>query len=154
MQPLTKGRCSSTDDAANFATCKRTPMIRVWIIVLVVSAVSGCSQGPSHEEAKSADYGQPQTPMQCAAAVERRFETVLKDAESARYQHEPCFKGFLNSVPIAGFPVTYGYVQTGKVNARNSFGGYVGFRPYQAVIKNGLVVRYCISNGELCIPAR
>jgi hypothetical protein len=35
----------------------------------------------------------------------------------------------MSSVPVLGMEAAFGYLQKVEVNGKNSFGGYVGFRP-------------------------
>ena len=46
------------------------------------------------------------------------------------------------------FTIAYNWKIEVKVNAKNSFGGYVGFKEYDARIKNGRVTKVDISMGE------
>ncbi|MDP3294934.1 MAG: hypothetical protein Q8M37_09350 [Nevskia sp.] len=124
-------------------------------IVVAVAAlmVSGCASLPTPEQLSVADYGSDMTPEECVSVVERTLANTLKDPGSAQFRHSPCIKGALNSVPVMGLPVVYGWLQQGQLNAKNSYGGYVGFRSYMAMIRNGAVVRYCLAmeNGT-CAP--
>jgi len=118
-------------------------------ILLLVS----CASGPTKSQLTHADYGQETSIEECKAIAETIVSRDLKDPSSAQFSHSQCFKGYWGSVPIMGIGVAFGWVQKGQVNAKNSFGGYVGFRPYQVLIKNRQVIRYCVSNKDgLCIP--
>lgn len=50
------------------------------------------------------------------------FENTLKDPDSATYSDLVVFNNSAGG--------TNGYVVCGKINAKNSYGGYVGFRPF------------------------
>lgn len=123
------------------------------LAAMAMALVSGCASLPTPEELSTADYGNDMTPEQCTAAVERTLSGTLKDPSSAQFRHSPCIHGAMNSVPIMGLPVAYGWLQQGQLNAKNSYGGYVGFRQYIAIIRNGAVIRYCLAmeNGT-CAP--
>lgn len=114
----------------------------------------GCSVAPTQQEVADADYGTPQTPEQCIAAVESKVPYMMKDPSSVQWQHDgACSKGFWGSVPAAGLGIAYGYLQTGAINAKNSYGAYVGFASYQALVRDGRVIRYCvIDRNGMCFP--
>lgn len=113
------------------------------------AVLAACASMPTPEEVTVADYGQAMSPSDCTAAAEATISYTLKDPSSAQYRHGPaCVKGYWGSVPLLGMPVAYGWLQTGEVNAKNSYGGYVGFRAYQALIRDGRVVRYCVNSAN------
>lgn len=123
------------------------------ISILICSAISGCASAPTSEQIANADYGRKMLPDECRTVVERAIAYSLKDPSSAQFRHQPCYQGWAGSAPILGMSVAFGYVQQGEVNGKNSFGAYVGFRSYQALLRNGVVVRSCISDENgLCIP--
>ncbi|WP_278369504.1 hypothetical protein [Vreelandella titanicae] len=86
----------------------------VWLIILVVFLVTvkGCISGDDEEPATANRY------FEVKALVEQSVEDALKDSDSAE------FRGF--------FPgESNGNVMgCGEVNAKNSFGGYTGFKRY------------------------
>ena len=107
-------------------------------------------------ELAAANYGRVISQTECKEIAEDKIRAQLKDPYSAIFEHQRCYKGFAKSVPLAGMPVHFGYIQNGTVNGKNSFGGYVGAKAYNVVINNGQVLRYCIASGEydLCMPTR
>ena len=116
--------------------------------------LSGCASGPTQEQLLSADYGRDMTAEECISIAEQVIANSLKDPSSAQYRHAPCSKGNWSSVPILGMSVAFGWMQLGEVNGKNSYGGYVGFRLYQVLIKDGMAVRYCIADEDgICIPS-
>jgi hypothetical protein len=122
-------------------------------IPFILILLGGCASAPNQQQMANADYGSPQTPAQCLTAVEEKVKYVMKDPSSVQWQHNSCIKGYWSSVPIMGLPIAYGYFQSGSINAKNSYGGYVGFKPYQALIRNGRVVRYCVQDNDgMCVP--
>lgn len=128
--------------------------LKVLAVLFVTSLLGACASGPTQQQLASADYGRDIPASECAKIAEQVISNGLKDPSSAQFRHSPCFKGYWGSVPIMGMGVAFGWVQKGEVNGKNSFGGYVGFRPYSALIKNGQVLRYCISDKDgLCIPS-
>ncbi|MEN3113094.1 hypothetical protein ACFONG_16005 [Uliginosibacterium paludis] len=126
------------------------------VTALVAAALLvGCASAPTQEEISRADYGQPMSQQECLSISEAAIANQLKDPSSAQFRNEPpCYTGWVSSVPLMGLRAAFGYVQRGEVNGKNSFGGYVGFRPYLVLIKNGVVVRSCITDPNgVCIPS-
>lgn len=125
------------------------------LIAVAVLVLSGCASAPSKQEIANADYGAPMSPAQCQLIAEEAIRNQLKDPDSAEFKNEtPCFKDWMSSVPILGMKAAFGYLQTGEVNGKNSYGGYVGFRPFMVLMKNGHVLRSCITDSDgICTPA-
>lgn len=124
-------------------------------ITLGALIIAGCASAPTKQQLADADYGAPMSPSECKALAERVTANQLKDPSSAQFSNEsPCFAGWMSSVPILGIKAAFGYLQKGEVNGKNSFGGYVGFRPYMVLMRNGEVVRSCITNSDgICMPS-
>ena len=126
--------------------------LKAIVVALATSILSGCVSGPTQQQLTNADYGRDIEASECVRIAEQTISNGLKDPSSAIFRHSPCFKGYAGSVPLMGMGVAFGWLQTGQVNAKNSYGGYVGFRKYHALIKNGQVIRYCISDKDgLCL---
>jgi hypothetical protein len=123
-------------------------MKRLLTIATICSTILlvGCETVPvSPEQLLAADYGAPMSAKQCTDTTEGLIRSTLKDPMSAQFLHTtPCYKGYMKQGYLKGGKINFGYLQIGQVNAKNSYGGYVGFRAYNAVIKNGAVVDYCI----------
>lgn len=124
------------------------------ISLMIVSLISACASGPTQEQISNADYGQYQLAGECSSLAEERIKRSLKDPSSATFRHRDCYTGYFPKVPLLGLPAQFGYVQTGTVNAKNSYGGYVGERGYQALIKDGRILRWCVSDAKgICIAS-
>ena len=122
------------------------------MLMLLGLTLIGCASAPSQEEMANADYGSYQSPENCVLVAESKIRSTLKDPSSAQFSHGRCYQGYWSSVPILGMKAAFGYMQQGTVNAKNSYGGYVGARSYNALIQNGYVVRYCVANNDgLCM---
>lgn len=121
----------------------------------VVLLLSGCASAPSQQQIANADYGSPMSVDQCKSIAEQDITNQLKDPSSAQFKNEPaCQKGWMSSAPLLGLKAAFGYLQKGEVNAKNSFGGYVGFRPFMVLIKNGQAIRSCITDSDgICMPS-
>lgn len=112
-----------------------------WIL-LIASLVltAGCASiGADKSTLVAADFGS--YPDDYKEAVREYFNVTLKDPESARIRFiEEPIKGYVRNAPVAGGrPKLYGYVVAVGINAKNSFGGYVGERRYRLLIRNGSV---------------
>lgn len=122
-------------------------------IAALFATLGGCASAPSMQQIETADYGQPITPSECLGIARQAIANQLKDPSSAQFRNEePCHTGYSNNVPLLGRSAQFGYIQNGEVNGKNSFGGYVGFRPYHVLIRDGIVVASCITdNNGICI---
>jgi hypothetical protein len=129
--------------------------VQITAALAATGLLAGCASAPTQQEISHADYGQPMSQQQCLSISEAAIADQLKDPSSAQFRNEaPCHTGWVSSVPILGMKAAFGYVQRGEVNGKNSFGGYVGFRPYLVLMKNGGVVRSCITDQNgICIPS-
>lgn len=111
---------------------------------------SGCVSTLSTDDLANADYGSNLDYMDCKSIAESIVASNLKDPSSAQFRNSRCFKGYVRGI-LTG--TQFGWLQTGEVNGKNSFGGYVGFTSYQVLIRNGRVVTYCITDKNgLCLP--
>ncbi len=126
---------------------------RLIAVGALAAALGGCASAPSMQQIAAADYGQPMTPSECLGIARQAIADQLKDPSSAQFRNEtPCHTGYSNNVPLLGRSAQFGYIQNGDVNAKNAFGGYVGFRPYHVLIRNGIVVASCITDANgICI---
>jgi hypothetical protein len=123
--------------------------------LLMLPLLAACASGPTQEQIDSADYGKEMAPAECVAIAERLIADKLKDPSSAQFRSSSsCFKGHWGAAPIFGMKAEFGWVQTGEVNGKNAYGGYVGFRPYRVLMKNGRAIRYCTGDKDgLCMPS-
>lgn len=117
-------------------------MKKIIVSISLCAVVAGCALPPSKEELAGADYGS--YPSNHEQTIKNYMQRVLKDAESARYQ-------FLNSPKTGwnGFGGSkYGYVVCAYINAKNSYGGYVGNRMSYFMIRNDRVIDATHGDGE------
>ena len=133
-------------------------------ILLILSAVfvlfTGCASAPTEEEIKNADYGKPVGIATCISLAKAFIADRMKDPGSAQFRSVQCQRGWTGNVPIAGVKAQFGYYFTGEVNAKNLYGAYVGFTPFQGLVRDdggGPRVRvYCITDTTsdlgLCLP--
>ena len=67
------------------------------------------------------------------------LHNYLKDPLSAVCDWNPIYRGATKDGLLDGHKSHFGYVLDGKVNAKNSFGGYIGYKPYKFVFHNGVI---------------
>jgi hypothetical protein len=118
-------------------------MAKIAIVLIFVAGLLGCSavfQKPS-------SYAESEWPVAAAkdaahAAIKEYFEQTLKDPESARYRFIGSARGYSNEALLGGGHVNWrGRIYYLQVNARNSYGGYTGGKPYMALLSGNQVVR-------------
>ena len=94
---------------------------------------------PSPIEIRTADYGA--YPSDYETIVKGWYLRSLKDPDSARFGRitrplrEHAIRNQFRKEAV------YGYSVCARVNARNSFGGYTGFKTRWFLIRNGRIVR-------------
>ena len=127
--------------------------LRYAVVVGLSVVLTSCASGPTPEQIAAADYGLEMKPERCVEVAQPVLSDHLRDPGSAQFRHNSCYQGWWGSVPLLSMPVVFGYIQEGEVNGKNAYGGYVGFKPYRALVKNGFVIRYCITDNDgLCMP--
>ncbi len=100
-------------------------------IVMALSLLAGCASGPTTEEITNADYGSPITQDDAQKQILAYFERRLKDPGAAQYKWGKVSKGWTGNVPVAGIKMSFGYVLPVSVNGKNSYGAYIGYKPYK-----------------------
>jgi len=121
--------------------------ISVVLITLLIGAF-GCATGvPQPTQMAQLDYGQPLT-IDYQTAIKSFMDTQLKDPESARYRFSQPRQGWAKEPPwLFNGPGYTGYFVSADINAKNSFGGYNGAKPYLFVFKNNQLVKAYDSAG-------
>lgn len=132
---------------------KFTRVILQWSVSASLSFLAACTLGPTQGQLSRANYGRDIPAAECVSLAERVIADSFGDPGSAQFRHSPCFKGYWKSVPTLNMGVEFGWIQQGEVNGRKPDGGYVGFRSYKVLIKDGAVVRYCVNDiDRICTP--
>ena len=110
----------------------------VAVSFLMSALLVGCASGPpTADELAKADYGSPISQQEAQSKAQSFIEGVLKDPSSAQYKWGTVGQGWARSAPIEGGKLTFGYKLDAQINAKNSFGGYNGYKPYMFMFKNG-----------------
>lgn len=120
---------------------RKVIQLKKTLIIFALSLFTiGCAMRPTEKEIATADYGS--YPNDYEQIIRIHTENFLKDPESARYKFLNTPKPGWNSIGGKRF----GYVICANINAKNSFGGYVGNRMSYFMIRNGRIIY--TSNGD------
>ena len=115
------------------------------IIIVFSALLSGCVTTPTSPTASqiaAADHGVKPSAEQVKTAIQKSIDSKYKDPDSALVKNttEP-EKGVLTLTSIAhGSSFKYGWLVTFEVNAKNSYGGYVGYKKESVVIRDGVIL--------------
>jgi hypothetical protein len=103
-------------------------------------AISGCAVAPPTE----VDFNRSGTkPTDVEKVSVGYFEPRLKDPFSAQYKVGEPTQCYMRSAPVTGGKITqYGWCWVVSIDAKNSFGGYVGYENHRLFYGNGLVTEY------------
>lgn len=93
----------------------------------------GCG-GPAMTQAEfdAADFGGKLYPSRAEKIVEGYFSSTLRDPASVQYKDMSLHKTYER----LGSKWVFGYVICVSVNAKNAFGGYVGYKRYGLFTRN------------------
>lgn len=106
-------------------------------MVLTAGTMTACARMPTQDELSHLNYGQPVSQESAESQAKEYLSRRLKDPYSAVYEWQRVDTGWVKAPPILGGGIDAGWVLKGTVNAKNSFGGYVGAKPYQFMFSNG-----------------
>jgi hypothetical protein len=113
----------------------------------ILLLLSACATAPTASTAGTSTKSDNKAPPEFGPAptenaendIQRVMETLLKDADSAKYRFGTLYKAKSFKGLIRGGGYTYGWGMDFMVNGKNSFGGYTGFEPWQAFWAGGKV---------------
>ncbi|MGR7280096.1 hypothetical protein ACU61T_16665 [Klebsiella aerogenes] len=114
-------------------------MIKPLAIILSTIILGGCVSAPNHEELSKADYGN--LPENYQDLIKENMSGRLKDPYSAQYRFVEPYKGWCKS----GFTTYYGWLVPFSLNAKNSYGGYVGNKSYLYIVNKNNAQDYTSS---------
>lgn len=114
--------------------------MRILIVALAFVISAGCASKPTPEQIQAADYGASVYQADAEKAVKGFFNVYLKDPESARYSFGTVYRGYMVGSVFEGRKVEGGFLLDVTVNAKNSYGGYVGAKPYKFLLRNDKLV--------------
>lgn len=124
--------------------------MRCLLSAVILATSVGCASVVTGEgfevPPKDANFGQP---PEVGENVKSYFALVLKDPESARYRKGHVGKAHCNKgLAWGGEIVWYGYAANIYINAKNSFGGYTGFKPYTLLWNPDGTIKKHIANDD------
>ena len=97
----------------------------------------GATYVPTQEKITDADYGAK--PTQYKQLIERHMTRILKDPESAQFRNYSIpKKDWLSTIVPKNF--YFGWLVCVDINAKNSYGGYTGVKPYYFIFKGNEIV--------------
>ena len=100
------------------------------ILICAGCATSGANAG-FQSPSQDADFG---VIPEVGDDVKAYFAMFLKDPASAQFRKGHLGKAYCNKgIAWGGDVVWYGYAANIYVNAKNSYGGYTGFKPYTVI---------------------
>ncbi len=108
------------------------------VIGLLFVMLAGCASFPTEQEAAVADYGS--YPDSYEQIVKSFYNRTLKDPSSVQYRRISTPKTTWLGNRFTG--VRYGYLVCVTLNAKNSYGAYVGFDTDGFLIRNGSIIEY------------
>lgn len=107
-------------------------------IAFALAVISGCAGGPpSQEELTKADYGTPISQEDAQARALEFLKRVLKDPDSAKIDWSPVSPGWWREASAHGGGLKFGYILNANINGKNSYGAYIGYKPYRFMFFNG-----------------
>jgi hypothetical protein len=120
----------------------KTMMQRYFLVPILFAALlmlcSCVGSPPTIDEFAKANYGDKPNKKIYESKVKDWFEGCLKDPESAKYKFDKPKKGWYGKTlsNLAGpRKIDYGWIVLVQVNAKNSYGGYTGYKPYHCLFR-------------------
>lgn len=118
-------------------------------IIFFLSLITGCATtAPTTEELLNADYGKEIKQSDAVVIAENFLKRTLKDPYSAIYEWDSVYRGWKKDALIYGAKVKYGYILNGRINAKNSYGGYTGFKMYTFIFYNQNIKAVYVENNS------
>ena len=113
-------------------------ILAVYLCIIAIGCAIPFRGGPSKEEMDRADFGP--APTDCEKVIKKWMKDNLRDPFSAQIeeisQPEKSWWGQLGGLAVAR-DIKYGWVVTAKINAKNAYGGYIGFKKYWFYFRDG-----------------
>lgn len=112
------------------------------LILIAMAALAGCVTAPPLPTAAQndvADHGE--MPQHYKEAISAYFDGTLKDPASVQYRNMTVpKKEFIRDSMLQGYKLNWGWLVSVDVNAKNSYGGYVGFQTYHFLFRGEIIV--------------
>lgn len=111
-------------------------MKKLFVIILSF-CLFGCMATPSANDLANANFGNK--PINYEENIKNKIGSKLKDPFSAQYKFGEPRKGYFQEGISDNFLLRYGWIIPVQVNAKNSFGAYVGFETRYIMISEGQI---------------
>ncbi len=120
------------------------------LLAIISILLVACAPMPAitQQQLATADYGAPVTQAEAESLAKEWLSGYLKDPYSAVETWQPAAKGIVTTSLLDGHRELPGYIMDGSVNAKNSYGGYVGARAFRFLIRDGRVERVMAADPE------
>jgi len=116
--------------------------LKACAIISLILFLSSCATKPTPQQLSNADYGS--YPADYENTVKAYLNLVLKDPHSAKYKK---LAGPEKSWVRYFGPAYFGYAICYMINAKNSYGGYIGATTHYFMIKDGVVIKHISGRG-------
>ncbi len=142
MLHLVFERAPSNEGVKSMITQKLFQLfLAVPFITFALLFTAGCAGGPpTQEELANADYGTPISQEEAQTQATLFLQRVLNDPKSAKIQWANVRQGWVRKVPLSGGGLQFGYFLDANINVKNSYGAYIGYKPYKFIFYNGTIV--------------
>lgn len=123
------------------------------LILVCLLILSGCaSSPPTAEQLQSAEYGP--YPSNWKEQVKERMKIILVDPDSVQYRFnypEPkkAWHDILGDEGMFSTERIYGWRTCFQYNAKNSLGGYVGYKDVFVFFNNGQIALFNTKYGDV-----
>lgn len=109
-------------------------------VALIALALSGCASIPQ-EDIHLESAGQK--PADAEKMAKDYFGPNLKDPFSAQYVVSDPIQCYMRKAPVSGGKISqYGWCTNVSINAKNSFGAYIGYQSHRLFYSYGSVSEY------------
>ena len=123
-------------------------MKHLLIVITIIFGLTACQTTNPINQAIIANANYGPVPENAEQLVKDFMSNTLKDPFTAQYQFRGLpYKAYIRVAPImGGKPAKFGYIQEAMINAKNSYGAYVGWKPYRVFIADGQAIKEITPN--------
>jgi hypothetical protein len=129
----------------------RSNCFRLLFAILLVQSGCGIAYQINRDElmrsAKASDWNPP-PPSNWQDIETQLIDSTLKDPDGARYRFAALERNVIQSTDGGTKPLLVWRSDVG-VNSKNSFGGYVGYQPFQVAWHDGKIIAIVVPEGEM-----
>ncbi len=110
-------------------------MLKMIIGLVGIFLLIGCGGRTNNSPGPNDDFGKPPTASVYKREIRKHFDTTLKDPYSAKYIYQTPVRAYSN-LAISGYNHYWqGWAVFVSVNAKNSYGGYIGSQTYAILFR-------------------